>query len=147
MEKHTCKTYFSVNFQFDREKNAALLRERRTCSPEEIGIFNRDEVEKFISEAFGVKPKWNRHHFIIGGNAKYASDVNRMLAVTLKDLFGKEDKIKEMQRKFGVSTTLGIVPCIAGRAEKPPQELSLSQTAIDFLYLSDTGLDLDYYVL
>ncbi|MDE7379896.1 MAG: hypothetical protein K2N14_02475 [Clostridia bacterium] len=46
MENHSCKTYFAVQLEFDREKNIALLRERRDCTPEEIGIFSKDEVEK-----------------------------------------------------------------------------------------------------
>lgn len=147
MEKHSCKTYFSVGFEFDRVKNAALLKERRECSPEEIGIYNRAKVEKFIVDNFGVTPEWDRHRFIIGSNTTYCSDVNEMLAATLKDLFGKEDKIKEMQRAFSVTCTLEIVPYIASRSENPPQELSLNEGIIAFLYNSDTAMDLDYYVV
>lgn len=147
MEKHSCKTYFSVNFELDIQKNAKLLKERSNCTPEEIGIFNKEEVEKFIADNFGVTAKWDRHCFVIGCNEKYASDVNEMLAITLKDLLGKEDKIKEMQQKFSVTCALEIVPYIACGSEMPPQELSLNEETIAFLYNSDTAIDLDYYVI
>lgn len=147
MEKHSCKTYFSVGFEFDVQKNAALLKERRECSPEEIGIFNKEEVEKYIVEHFGVKAEWDRHHFVIGSNARYSSDINKMLAATLKGLLGKEDAIKEMQQRFSVTCVLEIVPYIASGSEQPSQNLSLNQEIIDFLYNSDTAMDLDYYVI
>lgn len=147
MEKHSCKTYFVVYFNFDREKNAALLRERFDCLPEEIGIFNKEEVEKFIIEAFGVHPQWDRHCFIIGYNEMYNVNVNEMLRITLKDLFGKEDKIKELCKKFGVTVMLEIVPYIVGDSEEPCQILSLERDIIEFLYDSGAEMDIDYYVL
>ncbi len=140
-----CKTYFAILFSFDMEKNIALLKEGKDCSPEDIGILNRDEAEKFILEAFGVAPVWNRHHFIIGYNDIYNEDVNEMLRITLKDLFGKEEKIKELQSEFGVSTSLEIVPTIAAGATQK-QNLSLDRDITEFLYFSDTAMDLDYYL-
>ena len=147
MGKHSCKTYFSVNFEFDSVKNAVFLKERRDCLPEDIGIFNKNEVEKFIVDNFGITPKWNRHRFIIGTNKNYDVDVNKMLAITLKDLFGKEDKIKKMQERFSVTCFLEIVPYIASQSEEPSQILSLNKQIIDFLYSSNTSMDLDYYVV
>ncbi len=147
MEKHSCKTYFAVLFKFDIKKNIALLKERDDCLPEEIGILNRNEVEKFIADMFGVKPEWNRHHFVIGFNDDYDVDVNAMLRVTLKDLLGKEDKVKEMCGRFGVTASLEIVPQIAANSEEPKQILSLDKDMTDFLYLSGTLMDLDYYVI
>lgn len=124
MEKHTCKTYFSVGFDG-----------------------NAEELERFIVDNLGVTPGRDGRYFIIGGNSRYSPDVNKMLAVTLKDLFGKEDKIKEMQEKFSVTCALEIVPYIASSSEKPPQNLSLNAEIIDFLYNSGTAMDLDYYVI
>ena len=89
MEKHKCKTYFSVWFKFDFQKNMAFLKERRQSRPEEIGIFNKDEVEKYIVDTFGTVPDWCRHHFVLGNNENYDVDVNEMLRVTLKDFIGK----------------------------------------------------------
>lgn len=147
MEKHSCKTYLSVNFEFDRKKNAELLRLHRDCTPEELGIFNKEEVEDFITEKLGVTPKWRRHHFVIGYNEKYDVDVNEMLRVTLNGLFGKEDLIKELQQKFALTAVLEIVPYIAEESEEPKQYLTLERDIIDFLYKSGAEMDLDYYVI
>lgn len=144
--QHTCKTYFSVCFEFDVARNAELLKARRDCSPEEIGIFRKDEVEAFIKEAFGVVPRWDRHHFVIGYNDTYDIDVNQMLHVTLKDLFGKQDQIRELQQKFPVTTVLEIIPHIIADSEEPKQCLSPDRDILDFLSESGTALDLDYYI-
>lgn len=147
MEKNSCKTYFSVNFEFDRQKNAASLKEGRECTPEELGIFNKKEVEKFMKDVFGVKPEWRRHHFVVGCNEKYKTDVNKMIRKTLEKLLGKEDKIKEMQKRFSVTTVLEIVPYIASDCKESPQNLSLDGDIVDFLYNSGTAHDMDYYVI
>ena len=146
MEKHSCKTYFAVKFNFDSQKNAEIIKDRRACAPEEIGIYNKDEVEKFITCEFGVKPEWRRHHFVLGLNEEYNSDVNEMIRVTLKNLFGKEDKIKEMQKKFSITCVLEIVPQISAASNEPHQYLSPDKDIINFLYNSDTAIDLDYYI-
>lgn len=147
MEKHTCKTYFSVNFEFDRQKNAELLKKGRDCAPEEIGIKSKTEAEKFIIDNFSLKPQWERHRFVIGLNEKYDADVNEMIRATLKDLIGKEDKIAEMKEKFSVQTVLEIVPYVAVDSDEPTQNLSLDDDIIDFLYATGTSHDLDYYVI
>lgn len=147
MERHSCKTYFAVHFNIDREKNAALIREGRECKPQDIGIFNCGEVEKFIVEKLGVTPIWARHTFIIGLNDKYDVDVNVMLRKTLHNLFGKEELIKLMQKKFSVETVLQIVPYIATESDKPNQYLSPESDVIGFLYKSDTAIDIDYYII
>ncbi len=143
---HTCRTYFSVEFEFDTKRNAELLRQRSEHAPEEIGIFNKDEVEKFIKENFNVTPVWYRHHFVIGYNGNFNVDVNEMVRVSLKDLFGKERKIKELQKKFPVSTVLEIIPQIIVNNKQPKPYLSLERDIISFLHKSNTILDLDYYV-
>jgi len=146
MENPTCKTYFAVLFPIDQEKNIALLKQKKDCSPEELGICNQQEVGEFLTQTLGVSPVWNRHHFVIGYNDAYHADVNEMLRITLKGLFGKEDKIKEMQTRFGVTTSLEIVPTIVSDAEQR-QNLSLDPDITDFLYSSATAMDLDYYVI
>ena len=146
-ERHSCKTYFAVHFDFDMQKNAALIRERHDCKPEDIGIFNKCEVEEYIVDTFGVTPEWKRHHFVIGYNANYDVNVNQMIRVTLNNLFGKEDKIRELCEKFGVTTCLEIVPYIVEDSNEPTQILSLERDIINFLYNSGTEMDLDYYIL
>ena len=147
MENHSCKTYFSIQLGFDAKKNADLLRVRRDCAPEEIGIFNKDEAEKFITEKLGVKPEWKRHRFIIGLNEEYNCEVSEMVRVTLKDLFGKEDIIRELKNKFSATAAIVIVPYISSQSEEPPQSLSLDKDIIEFLYKSDAGVDMDYYLI
>lgn len=147
MEKHTCKTYFSVNFNFDTNKNETLSKECSDCLPEDIGIFNKTQVEKFIIDNFDVQPKWRRHRFLLDVNEIYSVDVNDMIRITLKNLLGKENKIKELCQSFGVKTSLVVVPYIASETEEAKQNLSLDKDIIDFLYESGTSIDLDYYVI
>lgn len=136
-----------VRFDFDRKKNIESIRNHKPCSPEGLGIFNKDLVEQYIIENFGVTPQWKRHHFILSYNDNYDVDVNHMLRSVCKNLFGKEDKIKEMQEKFSVTTTLEIVPYIVSDSDEPKQILSLDRDIIDFLSLSNTTMDLDYYII
>ncbi len=147
MEKHECRTYFSLNFDFDIKKNAGLLKKRRDCEPEEIGILNKKEAEVAVIKAFGIIPEWKRHRFVLGFNENYNVDVNEMLRVTLKDLFGKEEQIKKLKKEFSLSAILEIVPVIASNSNEPNQYLSLERDIIEFLYKSETDIDLDYYVV
>lgn len=143
---HSCHTYFAVHFEINMEKNAEYIRKGIECSPEDLGIFNKNEVERFIKEQFGVTPVWERHTFHIGHNERYDVDVNNMVRVTLKDLLGKEEKLCELRERFGVETVLEIVPYISVDSEMPTQILSLDRDIIEFLYKSGTEVDLDYYV-
>ncbi len=147
VEKQACKTYFCIDFEFDHARNAELLRQRPDCTPEEIGIVNKAEVEKYVVDNLGVTPVWERHHFVIGCNEEYNVDVNAMLRITLRDLLGKEEMIKEMQRRLGVETVLQIVPYMAAGGDEPNQCLSLDKEIIGFLYKSNTALDIDYYIV
>ena len=146
METHSCKTYFAIGLEFDKRKNAALLKERRDCLPEEIGILNKDEVERAIVTRLSVTPVWRRHSFEIGLNETYCADVNEMIRVTLKDLFGKEERLKKLQEEFSASMVLEIVPCIESGSADPKPVLSLGQDIIAFLYESGAEVDIDYYV-
>ncbi|MBD5131860.1 MAG: DUF4279 domain-containing protein [Clostridiales bacterium] len=147
MERPACKTYFCLVFDFDVKKNAASLKARRDCTPEELGIYNKTEVERFIVDRLGVVPEWRRHRFILGCNENYDVDVNVMLRATLKDLFGKEDIIKRACEQFGVSAALVIVPYIVADSDEPHQLLSLDRDIIDFMSRSGMAMDLDYYII
>lgn len=146
MEKHSCKTYFTFQFDFDHQKNIELLHHGRKCQPEQIGIYNKDEVEQAIIELLGVKPVFNRHSFEIGRNEAYSVNVSDMVRVTLKDLKGKEQEILNIKRRFMLTTCLQIVPHIVADSELPNQCLSLDDDIIAFLHKSGTSMDLDYYV-
>lgn len=148
MDTHSCRTYFLIGLECDRKKNAALIKERGIgdCLPEEIGIYNKEEVERAIRERLGVVPVWRRHSFEIGLNEAYRTDVNEMIRVTLKDLFGKEDVLKKLKEEFSVTTVLQIVPRIESASAEPKPLLSLDSDVVSFLYLSGAEVDMDYYV-
>lgn len=146
MQNHTCKTYFTFQFDFDRQKNVELLRHSLDCQPEQIGIYNKDEVEQAIIELLGVKPVFNRHSFEIGRNEDYKVYVSDMIRVTLKDLIGKEQAIVDLKQRFNLTACLVIVPYIVADSEQPNQCLSLDDDVIAFLYKSGTSMDLDYYI-
>ena len=94
MEKHTCKTYFAINLANDEIENEVFKK----------------EIINFIKDNFGITPGWRVRRFVIGYNADYSVNVNEMLRITLKDLIGKTDKIKELHKIYGVKTSLVIVP-------------------------------------
>lgn len=144
---HDCLTYIAVWLDCDIDKCDAAIVEGRECSPEEIGIYNKDEIENFIIEELGVVPKWDYHLLLIGFNHNYDVDVNNMIRVTLKDLFGKEEKLKQLMDKFSIQVTLEIAPYIVYDDNKPNQILSLDKDIIEFLYKSKIDLNLDYSVI
>lgn len=146
-QQHTCTTSFLFQFDFDCQKNIELLRHKRECSPEQIGILNKDEVEHAIIEVLGVKPIWNRHSFEMGRNDEYSVYVSDMIRVTLKDLFGKEKQIVELKEKYKLTTVLSIVPYIDSNSDLPKQCLSLDNDIIEFLHNTGTKMDLDYYIV
>lgn len=146
-QNHTCTTSFVLAFEFDRQKNNELLKNRAEFSPEQIGIHNKDEVEQAIIDELGVKPSFHRHYFEIGRNTDYDVYVSDMCRATLKDLFGKEERIAELTKKYGLSTILSIVPYIAADSAEPKQCLSLDDDIIAFLHKSGASMDLDYYVV
>ena len=147
MENHTCKTYFTFQFGFDCQKNIELLHHGRDCAPEQIGIYNKDEVAQAIIDALDVTPVWHRHSFEIGRNEAYSVLVSDMVRVTIKNLKGKEQEIVDIKRRYNLTTCLVIVPYIVADSELPNQCLSLDDDIIDFLYKSGTSMDLDYYIV
>ncbi len=110
MKKQKCMTCFIVLFQFDYEKEFELSKSKQKYKPEDIGILNKEEVSKYIKNVFGITPKWNKYYFELNINSNYDSDISQMIRVTLKNLIGKERKIKEMCKKFNVSTSLLMKP-------------------------------------
>lgn len=147
MKNHECRTYLSIDYEVDPEKNAELLRKGGNCTPEELGIFTSDELSAVLSRSFGVVPQWDRHRFEIGICYSYDVDVNVMIRKTLCGILEKGKRLREICEYFGVTATLEVVPTIACGSEEPSQCLSLDKDIIAFLYESGAGFDLDYYVV
>ena len=145
-EKHSCKTYLAVRFEFDAQKNAEFVRAKKFPAPEDIGITNKTEVERKLT-SLGVEYAWKRHGFIVGLNSEYEVDINAMLRKTLSGLLGKEAELKRICRDYGVSLALVAVPQIAAESDEPKPYLSLADDIIAFLYKSGATTDLDYYIV
>ncbi len=129
---HSCYTYFSIHLNDGLKQN---LNEVKSA------------IEQIIKDVFKETPKWKRNHLSIGFNASFQINVNDMLRITLKNLFGKEKEILKLKNKYNLSTFLEIVPTIAFSSEEPRQILSLEPDIIDFLYKTKTIVDLDYYII
>ena len=142
-----CKTYITIWPECDMDKCRDAIRKGEDFSPEDVGILNKKEIEKFLIDEFSVVPIWEKHHFIIGYNDNYDEDVNNMIRVTLNALLGKEEKLKQMQERFSVHIILEIVPYIPYRSREPNQILSLEKDIISFLYETNIEMDIDYYIV
>ena len=134
MKQHTCRTYFHIVGIFDVQAVSDKLhvtadRVVRRGEPVASGrrIADRDSID-------------------IGLNDDYNVDVNEMLRVTLKDLKDKTALLAELKKAYGLEYYLEIVPEIEQGSEEPQPILSLDDDIIEFLYLTKTKHDLDYYV-
>lgn len=122
--KNLCRTYFSIDGEFD--------------------VF--DVKEKLNINNIEIHTEKNKNYIIIGNNDKYDVDVNKMIRITLKDLFNKIDILNEIYDKYNVKFYLEIVPEINGNSEEVHPILSLDHDIIEFIYLTKTIHDLDYYI-
>lgn len=82
----------------------------------------------------------------IGRNEIFNIDINEMVRVTLKDLFGKEVILSELKEKYKLEYYLERVPMLNGDTTKVNPVLSLDYDIIEFLYKTKTIDDLDYYI-
>ncbi|MBP5216890.1 MAG: hypothetical protein J6038_03545 [Bacilli bacterium] len=82
---------------------------------------------------------------MLGCNTDYQPYVSDMIRVCLGSLLHRANEIKEWKCSFPVSTMLTIVPHLVDN-EEPQQCLSLDKDIIEWLYLSDSEMDLDYYL-
>lgn len=134
MNKHKCRTYFRISGDFD----------------------SKEILEKLGIEAYKIKNKGEINHkskrisfrdeITIGFNDKYDIDVNEMIRETIKALLPKKETLAEIYKKYSVDFYLVIVPEIYSDSDEPNQILSLDRDIIEFLYLTQTEIDLDYYV-
>ena len=122
MEKQSCRTYFKI------------------CPT----VFMANDV---LIGLLGFPPESKNDEYVIGYNEQFDIDVNNMLRVTLKELFGKEEAIRKICKLCAGTAYLEIVPCLVHDSPEPSQILSLDPDIIEFLYKSGTRLDLDYYII
>ena len=69
-----------------------------------------------------------------------------MLRVTLMYLFDKVEELNGISKLYDVKYYLVVVPELYSDNEDVHQILSLDSDIIEFLYLTKTIYDLDYYV-
>ena len=119
-----CLTYFSVIY----DKNFDM-----------IDFCDKLNLDYEYLKKFGTDVSME-----IGRNEDYDVDINKMVRVTLKDLFGKEDILVMLKNKYNLEYYLERVPCIYSDSIHPI--LSLDYDILEFLYKSKTVDDLDYYI-
>ena len=119
-----CKTYFAVfyNDGFDKKDFCETL------------LLDEVQLDTFHKEKL-----------IIGFNEKYEVDINDMIRKTIKPLLGKEDELDMLRRKYNLKYYLALVPTIKVDGVHPI--LSLAPDIVEFLYLTGTEEDLDYYIV
>ena len=119
-----CKTYFAVfyNDGFDKKDFCETL------------LLDEVQLDTFYKKKL-----------IIGFNEKYEVDINDMIRKTIKPLLGKEDELDMLRRKYNLKYYLALVPTIKVDGVHPI--LSLAPDIIEFLYLTGTEEDLDYYIV
>lgn len=134
MENHTLKTYFYIVGNFDSNN---ILSTLQVTADEIINKGDILPLSKKTSQNSRIK---------IGVNTDYNVDVNAMLKITLKDLILKTDILLSLKNKYNLEYYLVIVPKIVAKSESPNPLLSVDEDIVEFLYLTKTKMDLDYYV-
>ena len=66
---------------------------------------------------------------------------------SLKDLFGKEQILAELRKKYCLEYYLERVPTMVAYSDMPNQLLSLDDDIIAFMYKTGTHDDFDYFLL
>ncbi len=84
-------------------------------------------------------------YLALGENTEYEPYISDMIRVCLGSLLKRPKEIKALKEKYGLTLFLTMVPHLVDE-ERPQQCLSLDQDIIEWLYLSDVAMDLDYYL-
>lgn len=80
----------------------------------------------------------------IGRNSQFKINLNEMVRKTLSLLLGKEDALYMLRKKYNLKYYLARVAWVNANEVNPI--LSLEPDIVEFLYLTGTEDDLDYYV-
>ncbi len=126
---------------------AIELEKPKHCCTTYLGIwtetFTFEDKILSITEDFEQFDNW----FRIGFNEEYDTDVNVMLRKTLKDLFGKEERLKDVFGWLGVPITLEIYATVIEDSDEPKQNLTIDKDVTDFLQKSGIELKLQKRVI
>ena len=128
MYLRSCLTYFCV------------IYDEETFDSKDF--FNSLNLDYEIFERFGTNKSIE-----IGRNEIFDININEMVRVTLKDLFGKVEILLSLKKKYNLTYYLERVPSLVYDTDEPNQILSLEPDIVEFLYKSQTEDDLDYYIL
>jgi hypothetical protein len=134
MKNHKCRTYFIITGDFNAKDVLNALE------VDNYEVFNKGEEYKIS------KRKREFDEIKIGFHDNYNVDINEMIRATLKGLINKTDVLKTLKKELSLDYALVLVPEIYSDSEEPKQILSLDRDIIEFLYLTETDIDLDYYV-
>ena len=134
MKNHKCRTYFIVTGDFNANDILNAL------DVENYEIFKKGEEYKIS------KRKREFDEIKIGFNKNYNVDINEMIRETLKDIINKTELLSKLKKEYNLDYALVLVPEIYSDSEEPNPLLSLDRDIIEFLYLTETDIDLDYYV-
>lgn len=134
MKQHKCRTYFMItgNFDINEIVNTLDLKAYKAYKKGE-----EYKISKRVREFDEIK---------IGFNDNYNVDINEMIRETLKEISTKIDALVNLKKELNLEYALILVPEIYSDSEEPKQILSLESDIIEFLYLTKTEIDLDYYV-
>lgn len=94
------------------------------------------QIEKALQKIADGFTRDDYFNFIYGENTDYDPDVNVMIGKTIKELYGKEEQCKEIQRKYCAVFKLEIKATFVKNCDEPKQNLSLNKDVIAFLHKS-----------
>lgn len=134
MKNHKCRTFFVITGDFNAKDVLNALE------VDNYEVFNKGEEYKIS------KRKREFDEIKIGFNENYNVDINEMIRATLKGIINKTDVLKTLKKELSLDYALVLVPEIYSDSEEPNPLLSLDRDIIEFLYLTETDIDLDYYV-
>lgn len=133
-KNHSCRTYFKIIGKFDVQAVVNVLDVKTDK------VVNRGEFLEHLHRIADCDI------IEIGYNDSYNVDINEMLRVTIEPLKSKIAILTELKKKYQLEYYLVAVPEIAVDADEPTPILSLDEDIVEFLYLTKTAHDLDYYI-
>lgn len=134
MKNHKCRTYFRITGNFNTQE---ILK---TLNVKADKIYNKGEI---IEKSKRIR---ENDEITIGFNDEYDVNINVMLRKTLNDLTSKRELLLNLKKELNLEYYLVLVPEIYSDSDEPNQILSLESDIIEFLYLTKTEQDLDYYI-